>query len=385
MAPVADTTKYDASQFQKAHVGKTSKGSFTVSDHNKSLALYPEFLPTWNPNQKFPSYKFEQYHDKGHAADPLLSNLFPAGGDYKVKRLSPKLGSVITGIQLSQLSDAAKNDLSRFVAERGVVVFRDQDFNQGGPQAAVEFAQYFGPLYKHATSGSPEGFPELHVCFRGASQDEIDSVFSDRTNSISWHSDCSYSLNALQLTLFSCLQLPDSGGDTLFANSVEAYNRLSPAMKERLEGLHVLHSSVEQVANNKLAGGITRREPEANIHPLVRVNPVTKQKHLYLNKEFGRRIVELKEDELDYLLSFLYDHIEKAQDLQIRVTWEENTVVLWNNSTTIHSPCVDFDEPEIRHAYRISVMGERPVGDLKYLNDENYLQEKYNELGIQKS
>ena len=178
--------------------------------------------------------------------------------------------------------------------------------------------------------------------------------------------------------------MPDSGGDTLFANSVEAYNRLSPAMKERLEGLHVLHSSVEQAANNKLAGGITRREPEANIHPLVRVNPVTKQKHLYLNKEFGRRIVELKEDELDYLLSFLYDHIEKAQDLQIRVTWEENTVVLWNNSTTIHSPCVDFDEPEIRHAYRISVMGERPVGDLKYLNDENYLQEKYNELGIQK-
>ena len=118
-----------------------------MSDHNKSLTLYPEFLPTWNPNQKFPSYKFEQYHDKGHAADPLLSNLFPAGGDYKVKRLSPKLGSVITGIQLSQLSDAAKNDLSRFVAERGVVVFRDQDFNQGGPQAAVEFAQYFGPLY----------------------------------------------------------------------------------------------------------------------------------------------------------------------------------------------------------------------------------------------
>ena len=56
-------------------------------------------------------------------------------------------------------------------------MFRDQDFNQGGPQAAVEFAQYFGPLYKHATSGSPEGFPELHVCFRGASQDEIDSVF----------------------------------------------------------------------------------------------------------------------------------------------------------------------------------------------------------------
>lgn len=386
MAPVAVTDKYDASQFQKSHVGQTKSGSYTVSDHNRKLALYPEYLPTWNPNQKFPAYRFAEYHDKGLLADLELKNLFPngirSGSEYSIKKITPKLGSEINGIQLSQLTDAAKNDLARFVAERGVLVFKNQDFNQNGPQGAVDFAKYFGSLYKHSTSGSPEGFPELHVCFRGASEEEINSVFADRTNSISWHSDCSYALNGLQLTLFSCLQMPEAGGDTLFASTAEAYNRLSPAMKERLEGLHVLHSSIEQAANNKGVGGITRREPEANIHPLVRINPVTKQKHLYLNKEFGRRIVELKEDELDYLLSFLYDHVEKAMDLQVRISWEENTVVLWNNSTTIHSPCVDFDEPVIRHAYRISVMGERAVGDLKYLNDPDYLNEKYKEFSI---
>ena len=308
MAPVSDTDKYDASQFQKSHVGRTKSGSYTVSNQNLKLALYPEYLPTWNPNQKFPNYTFAEYHDKGLLADGELKNLFPdgigSGSRYSVKRITPKLGSEINGIQLSQLSDSAKNDLARFVAERGVVVFKNQDFNQKGPQFAVDFAKYFGTLYKHATSGSPEGFPELHVCFRGATQDEINSVFANRTNSISWHSDCSYALNALQLTLFSCLQIPEAGGDTLFASTVEAYNRLSPAMKERLEGLHVLHSSIEQARNNKEVGGITRREPEANIHPLVRINPLTKEKHLYLNKEFGRRIVELKEDELDYLLSF---------------------------------------------------------------------------------
>lgn len=373
MAPVSDTDKYDASQFQKSHVGRTKSGSYTVSNQNLKLALYPEYLPTWNPNQKFPNYTFAEYHDKGLLADGELKNLFPdgigSGSRYSVKRITPKLGSEINGIQLSQLSDSAKNDLARFVAERGVVVFKNQDFNQKGPQFAVDFAKYFGTLYKHATSGSPEGFPELHVCFRGATQDEINSVFANRTNSISWHSDCSYALNALQLTLFSCLQIPEAGGDTLFASTVEAYNRLSPAMKERLEGLHVLHSSIEQARNNKEVGGITRREPEANIHPLVRINPLTKEKHLYLNKEFGRRIVELKEDELDYLLSFLFDLVETSQDLQLRIRWEENTIVLWNNSTTVHSPCVDFDEPVIRHAYRISVMGERPVDDLKYLND----------------
>ena len=119
-----------------------------MSDHNKSLALYPEFLPTWNPNQKFPSYKFEQYHDKGHAADPLLSNLFPAGGDYKVKRLSPKLGSVITGIQLSQLSDAAKNDLLVLLLKEVWLCSETKILTKVGPRLLLSLPNTLG----HCTS-----------------------------------------------------------------------------------------------------------------------------------------------------------------------------------------------------------------------------------------
>ncbi|KAI5957165.1 hypothetical protein KGF54_000093 [Candida jiufengensis] len=386
MAPVPiqiDDEKYDASQFQSAHHGKTRNGSFTVSKENATLAKYPEYLPTWNPLQKFPTYKFQKYNDPGVKGDINYKNLFPAGTEAKVNRITPKLGSEISNLQLSSLNDLQKQDLARFVAERGVVVFKNQDFNDKGPEFATEFMKFFGPLHIHPTSGSPENFPQMHITFRGASQQEIDSVFASSTNSISWHSDCSYSLNSLQLTLFSCLQLPEGGGgDTLFANTVEAYNRLSPAMRERLEGLHILHSSVEQAQANKKAGGILRREPETNIHPIIRTNPITGQKHLYVNKEFGRRIVELKEEESDYLLKFLYDHIEGAHDLQIRVRWEPNAVCIWSNSTVVHSPVVDFNEPVVRHAYRLSVMGERPVTDLKYLNDENYLKDKYDEFGI---
>lgn len=381
MTRVYDADKFDASQFQKSHNHKTENGAYTVNSTNKQLTKYPQYLPVWDPNQKFPPYKFQKYHDKGLLADDDYSHLFPNLGGFTVKKLSPKLGSEITGIQLSQLSDQGKNELSKFVAERGVVVFRDQDFNSFGPDFAIQFMEYFGPLHIHPTSGSPEGYPQMHITYRGATKEEIESTFKTSTNSILWHSDCSYSLNGLQLTLFSVLQLPETGGDTLFANCVEAYNRLSPAMQQRLEGLHVLHSAKEQAENNKAAGGICRREPEENIHPLVRQNPITLEKHLYLNKEFGRRIVELKQEESDYLLSFLFDHIEKAHDLQVRIQWRENSVVLWNNAKTIHTPVVDFDDPVIRHAYRISVMGERPVNDVKNLNDVEYLKEKYELLG----
>ncbi|CAI5756134.1 unnamed protein product [Candida verbasci] len=387
MAPVQVQDKYDASQFQTAHGGKTKRGSFTVNSENQTRAKYPEYLPTWNPNDKYPPYKFMKFHDKGLLADSqdsTYSHLFAnKSNSFTNKRLSPKLGSIIDGIQLSELSDLGKNELAKFVTERGVVAFKNQNFNSKGPEFAVDFMKYFGPLHIHPTSGSPENFPNMHITFRGASQQELDSVFKNSNNSISWHSDCSYSLNGLQLTLFSVLQLPESGGDTLFANCVEAYNRLSKEFAARLEGLHILHSSKEQFENQKKNGGILRRDfAEENIHPIIRINPLTKQKSLYLNKEFGRRIIELKQEESDYLLNFLYDHLEKSQDLQVRISWDEDTIVLWNNATTIHTPVVDFNEPVIRHAYRISVMGERPINDLKNLNDENYLKEKYEKLSI---
>lgn len=377
MAPVAAATRYDPSQFNPEHNATTESGSYTISKDNRAIAKFPDFVPTWNPNQKFPPLKFFKHTDKGTLADPELRNLFPANGTHKVKKVTPKLGSEVHGIQLSQLDDKGKNDLALFLAQRGVAIFRDQDFSSYGPEFAVEYGKYFGPLHVHPTSGSPEGFPQLHITFRGASQNELDSAFETRTNNIGWHSDVSYELNPPQITFFSVLEGPESGGDTIFADTQEAYKRLSPTMQKMLEGLHVLHTSEDQAHINQAAGGICRRAPVSNIHPLVRQHPVTKEKFLFLNREFGRRIVELKEEESENLLEFLFNHVELAHDLQLRANWEPNTVVLWDNRRTVHSAIIDWDTPVLRHAFRISPQGERPVEDLKDLNNESYLKEKY--------
>ncbi|KAK6463409.1 taurine catabolism dioxygenase [Scheffersomyces coipomensis] len=377
MAPVPAATRYDPSQFNPEHNSRTESGAFTISKENKQQSKNPDFLPTWDPNQKFPPLKFFEFHDKGLLADPEFPNLFPKDIDHKVKSVTPKLGSEINGIQLSQLNDEGKNELALFLAQRGVAIFRDQDFSSYGPEFAVNYGKYFGPLHVHPTSGSPEGFPQLHITFRGASKKELESAFATRTNNIGWHSDVSYELNPPQITFFSVLEGPEAGGDTIFADTVEAYKRLSPAFQARLEGLHVLHTAEDQANINQEAGGIVRRKAVSNIHPLVRQHPVTKEKFLFLNREFGRKIVELKESESDQLLEFLFNHVESAHDLQLRAKWEPNTVVLWDNRRTIHSAVIDWETPVLRHAFRISPQGERPVEDLKYLNDETYLQDKY--------
>lgn len=70
----------------------------------------------------------------------------------KVTKLTPRIGTEISGIQLSQLSDAQKDDLALLIAERGVVVFRDQDFKDIGPEKQKEFGKYFGRLHIHVST-----------------------------------------------------------------------------------------------------------------------------------------------------------------------------------------------------------------------------------------
>lgn len=90
------------------------------------------------------------FKDRGLDADPAKPNLLPKSNpDVKVTKLTPRVGTEITGLQLSQLTDAQKNELALLIAERGVVVFRDQDFKDIGPQKQKEFGQYFGRLHVH--------------------------------------------------------------------------------------------------------------------------------------------------------------------------------------------------------------------------------------------
>lgn len=112
-----------------------------------------------------------------------------------------------------------------------------------------------------------------------------------------------------------------------------AYKRLSPQFREFLETLQVVHSGVAQAEYSRKGnrGGIVKREPVENPHPIVRVHPVTGEKALFVNRQFSRKIVGFKDEESDALLELLYNHIERGADFQIRARWRPGTVVLWDS------------------------------------------------------
>lgn len=240
-------------------------------------------MPTWNPNQKYPPLQPFEHYEHGKDADTSFPELLAEG--VAVNHLTPTIGTEIRGVQLSSLSNAGKDQLARFVAERKVVAFRDQDFADLPIEKALEFGGYFGRHHIHPTSGSPEGHPEIHLVHRGEGDKTHETFFENRTSSVAWHSDVSYEQQPPGTTFLYILDKPETGGDTLFVDAVEAYNRLSPLFQERLHGLKATHSGIEQVNASIAKNSIKRREPVVSVHPIVRTHPATGEKSLYINPQ----------------------------------------------------------------------------------------------------
>lgn len=106
----------------------------------------------YDEETKFPPLEPFEFKDRGLAANKAKPNLIRENDpNVKISKLTPTIGTEIRGLQLSNLTDEQKNELALLLAERGVVVFRDQDFKDIGPEKQKAFGQYFGPLHIHVS------------------------------------------------------------------------------------------------------------------------------------------------------------------------------------------------------------------------------------------
>ncbi|ORY22847.1 hypothetical protein BCR39DRAFT_371013 [Naematelia encephala] len=328
-----------------------------------SNARYPQYLPVWEKS-KFPSWEEVPYVDPGSRGTADKRHLFGPGSSHR--EIAPALGEEIKGVQLSQLSKEGLDDLALLAAERGLLIFRDQDFKDIGPDRQLDIVRHFGRLHIHPTMGHPAGYPEMHVVYR----DPKDSTIARYTkpnevgkfSSVGWHADHTAELQPPGITFFFALEAPASGGDTLFASTTEAYNRLSDEYKKRLEGLQVVHDNTDMIEHSESLGGPARFAPSKVLHPLIRTHPVTGQKILHIaSSGHSKRIYGYKQEESASVFNFLNDVLVKSGDLQVRAHYEPGTVVVWDNRVVNHTATYDFKGDERRHVVRIAAMAERPV------------------------
>ncbi|KIY68363.1 taurine catabolism dioxygenase [Cylindrobasidium torrendii FP15055 ss-10] len=304
---------------------------------------------------------------------------------YESFDLTPHIGTQFpsTATQLSQLieDDQKIKDLSTLVSHRGVVFFKKQDLT-------IDQQRVLGrKLGKLSWDGHPET-SDLHIHPISEDVPEVGgkdvSIISNKEGvpfaqkyrsgraSSGWHSDITFEPVPSDYAILKLHSLPDVGGDTLWASAYEAYDRLSPRFAAFLEGLTAVHNADFFNAYNKSQGRplqLERGAPEnvgenlTAVHPVIRTNPVTGFKGLFVNKSFTKRIVELSVEESDDLLEYLTRHVSENHDLQVRFHWEKDDIAIWDNRSTFHTATRDFDQRILRQGNRIVSLGEKPFFD----------------------
>lgn len=267
---------------------------------------------------------------------------------FEATLLSPCLGAEIRGVDLSKPTQPALlQELSTALVEFKVLFFRDQSINS---KEQVDFARQFGELESH---------PFLPA---GKTLDVIRFAKDEKTVGVenNWHSDVSWRQKPSLGSILRAYEVPDVGGDTLWADMESVLEGLPDALKERIEGLNAIHD-FSQTFGLGLSDEerIRKREefPPAS-HPIVRSHPVTKRRCLYVNRIFTSHIEGLERDESDDLLDVLYREVE-VPEYQVRFKWAANSVAFWDNRSTQHFAISDY-WPRKRVMERLTIIGDRP-------------------------
>ena len=279
-----------------------------------------------------------------------------------IQKVSPAVGTVVNGVDLSVPPEQEIIEtLEGAIAEHGVLVFRNQHLT---PEQHIAFSRRFGALETHVISDALlEGHPEIYV---------ISNVVEDGKPKgrayagTYWHSDLSYMATPAMGSMMYALQIPEIGGDTMFANMYLAYETLSPGLKRMLEGLEAIHDFGHADKRFFSKRGAAARLNEAErkktppiAHPVVRTHPTTGRKALYVNPGFTSRFVDMTEEESHPLLEYLFQHTTHPAFVY-RHRWQGNDLVFWDNRCTIHHAIRDYGEDTPRHMHRTTIQGDQP-------------------------
>jgi alpha-ketoglutarate-dependent taurine dioxygenase len=272
------------------------------------------------------------------------------------------LGAEIAGVDISRPLTTAVAGEIRAALDRFLVIFvRDQELSL---EQLKSFSRCFGELSRVPYVGALEQHPEIIAVVKEAEERNI-STFGG-----TWHTDFSFLPEPPVASILYAEQVPDAGGDTIWANMYAAYAALSPGMQRTLDGLNAMHSGHVYGAARPPKGiatstsiNISRNNPEADVeraHPAVRLNPRTGKKALYVNPVYTTRFEDMTEEESRGLLEYLYAHCTRAE-FTCRFRWAPNSIAVWDNRYSLHLAVNDYDGHR-RCMYRTSTAGEAPVG-----------------------
>lgn len=265
--------------------------------------------------------------------------------------MSQHVGTEMLGLQIASASDSDIARIKQVLAERGLVVFRDQQLSE---EEHIAFARRIGPIVVNNYFPANGGYPEIAEVRK--SETQVVNIGGG------WHTDHSYDQVPAMGSILVARELPPTGGDTLFASMAAAYASLSDGFKATLEGLRAVHTADHIygpqgfLSNSDQGADLKGRDLKTYaVHPLVIRHPDTGQKLLYVNSGFTTHIEGWTRDESLPLLNYLYS-VGIRSEFQCRLQWAPGTVAMWDNRSTWHYALNDY-QGHRRLMHRITIDG----------------------------
>ena len=278
--------------------------------------------------------------------------------EYSVPSSQSNLGVTIQDVNLTKgIPESDLKSIRELWVNHGVAIFPNQDLSL---KEYEEFSLQFGPFGDEPFLIPMQEHP--HIVKLHRKPDEEAAHFGG-----AWHSDWSFQSAPPSATMLYSEIIPPTGGDTLFANTADAYDDLTDELKDKIKNLRCLHSARLPYAKDGVYATEGKKRTmkihtsdEANktmSHPLVRTHRETNRKALFINPVYTIEIEGLSKEESDVLLFELYIHM--AQEKYIyHHKWQPNMLIMWDNRSVMHMAEGGYDGHE-RLLHRITIAGDK--------------------------
>ena len=283
------------------------------------------------------------------------SSIDTSFGGLRIRRVAGHIGGEVQGLPLSpDLSQEVVDHLHAALVKFKVLFFRGQ--TQLDDRAHQAFGARFGRTVAHPTVPSPQGTQlfELDASKGGGRAD-------------SWHTDVTFVDAFPKISILRAVKIPAYGGDTVWANTAHAYERLPAQLKQLADQLWAVHSNDYDYGADRVQVEAERLRHHREVfvsavyeaeHPVVHVHPVSGERALLLG-HFVKRLVGLSSTESARLFELLQSRVIRLENT-VRWGWQEHDVAIWDNRATQHFAINDYgDQPRL--VRRVTVHGEPAV------------------------
>jgi alpha-ketoglutarate-dependent sulfate ester dioxygenase len=277
------------------------------------------------------------------------------GSPLDIVAVSGRIGGEVRGVKLSdQLTDSEVKAIRAALARHKVLFFRGQHHLDDLGQE--NFGARLGKIIAHPT-----------VPIRPGTRVLLEIESRNGRAASSWHTDVTFVPAYPEASILRGVVIPEAGGDTLFANTVTAYQHLPGLLRDFADRAWAVHTNdydyaaafndatTEEHQRFKNVFTATVYETE---HPLVRIHPETGERSLVLG-HFLKRIVDLPSADSARLFTALQEHVTSPENT-VRWRWNAGDVVIWDNRATQHRAVADFGT-QARVVRRVTLDGPVPV------------------------